>query len=167
MPWIGDRARAALEFAEDGIAPPAPINSMTLLSLETTAPVLLREGLWPVHPFADPHMVSLGEQLPYDWRMLKQLQRQHLASHGMPDQITHPSERESFAEVVQHALTTQGVTLLKEMLADGSLLFDDKLLDPGGITSAVARLESGTYREDHDAKLLEVLTLHHATTAYC
>ncbi|MFC4627832.1 asparagine synthase-related protein [Promicromonospora alba] len=167
LPWIGARTRAALEFADDGIAPPAQINSMTLLSLETTAPVLLREGLWPVHPFADPDMVALGEQLPYDWRMLKQLQRQHLASHGMSDDVTHPTARESFAEVVQHALTTQGVTLLKEMLDEGSLLFEEKLVDPDGITSAVHRLQSGTYGEDHDAKLLEVLTLHHATTAYC
>lgn len=167
LPWIGARTRAALEFADDGIAPPAQINSMTLLSLETTAPVLLREGLWPVHPFADPDMVALGEQLPYDWRMLKQLQREHLASHGMSDDVTHPTARESFAEVVQHALTTQGVTLLKEMLDEGSLLFEEKLVDPDGIASAVDRLQSGTYGEDHDAKLLEVLTLHHATTAYC
>lgn len=167
LPWIGSRTRAALEFAEEGIAPPARINSMTLLSLETTAPVLLREGLWPVHPFADPDMVALGEQLPYDWRMLKQLQRQHLASYGMSEDVTHPTARESFAEVVQHALTTRGVSLLKEMLGDGSVLFDEKLVDPDGVTAAVERLESGAYGEDHDAKLIEVLNLHHAASSYC
>ncbi|MGW1074078.1 asparagine synthase [Streptomyces sp. NPDC002537] len=48
LPWIGKRASSALEFADDGIAPPAVVNSMSLLSLETTAPVLLREGIWPV-----------------------------------------------------------------------------------------------------------------------
>ncbi|WP_245703623.1 hypothetical protein [Streptomyces lushanensis] len=74
LPWIGKRTRSALEFTDDGIAPPAVVNSMSRLSLEATAPVLLREGIWPVHPFADPGLIQLGEWLPIDWRELKQLQ---------------------------------------------------------------------------------------------
>ncbi len=49
------------------------------LSLETTAPVLLRAGIWSLHPFTHPGMIQLGEWLPMHWRELKQLQRRQLA----------------------------------------------------------------------------------------
>ncbi|WP_245790574.1 asparagine synthase-related protein [Streptomyces monashensis] len=166
LPWIGDRARAALEFADDGIAPPAAVNSMTLLSLETTAPVLMRAGIWPVHPFADPGMVQLGEWLPMHWRELKQLQRRRLASLGLSPDVTESRERESFAEVVQHTLTTIARPLFAKMLHDGSPLFDEKLVDPDGLGMAVRRLSEKPYREDGDAQLLEVLDLHFAAQSF-
>ncbi|UED84083.1 asparagine synthase-related protein [Streptomyces profundus] len=166
LPWIGDRARAALEFADDGIAPPAAVNSMTLLSLETTAPILMRAGMWPVHPFANPGMVQLGEWLPMHWRELKQLQRRRLAALGLSTDVTESRERESFAEVVQHALTTIARPLFAKMLRDGSPLFDEKLVDPDGLRAAVRRLAEGPYREDGDAQLLEVLDLHLAARSF-
>lgn len=166
LPWIGKRARGALEFAEDGIAPPAAINSMTLLSLETTAPVLMRAGIWPVHPFADPGMVQLGEWLPMHWRELKQLQRRRLAALGLSPDVTESRERESFAEVVQHTLTTIARPLFARMLKDGSPLFEEKLVDPDGLRLAVRRLAESPYREDGDAQLLEVLDLHFAAQAF-
>ncbi|MCC3767866.1 asparagine synthase-related protein [Streptomyces sp. UNOC14_S4] len=166
LPWISERARSALEYADDGIAPPAAINSMTLLSLETTAPVLMRSGIWPVHPFADPGMVQLGEWLPMDWRELKQLQRRRLAALGLSPDVTESRERESFAEVVQHSLTTIARPMFARMLKDGSPLFDERLVDPDGLRKAVRRLTEGPYREDGDAQLLEVLDLHLAATAF-
>ncbi|MFD7899234.1 asparagine synthase-related protein [Streptomyces sp. NPDC059743] len=166
LPWIGERARNALEFTDDGIAPPAVVNSMSLLSLETTAPVLLREGIWPVHPFADPGLIQLGEWLPIDWRELKQLQRRQLGALGLSDDVTHPAERESFAEVVQHSLTTHARPLFARMLKEGSVLFDDELVAPDGLRQAVRRLNAGTYRENGDAQLLQVLDLHLATQAF-
>ncbi|SFD62399.1 hypothetical protein [Streptomyces aidingensis] len=166
LPWIGDRARAALEFADEGIAPPAAVNSMTLLSLETTAPVLLRAGIWPVHPFADPGMVQLGEWLPMHWRELKQLQRRRLAALGLSTDVTESRERESFAEVVEHTLTTIARPLFAEMLHEGSPLFDEELVDPDRLRAAVRRLAEGPYREDGDAQLLEVLDLHFAARSF-
>ncbi|ARQ70263.1 asparagine synthase [Streptomyces marincola] len=166
LPWIGDRARAALEFTDDGIAPPAAVNSMTLLSLETTAPVLMRAGIWPVHPFANPGMVQLGEWLPMHWRELKQLQRRRLAALGLSADVTESRERESFAEVVQHTLTTIASPLFAKMLHDGSPLFDEKLVDPDGLRAAVRQLAEGPYREDGDAQLLEVLDLHFAARSF-
>ncbi|MFB7496813.1 asparagine synthase-related protein [Streptomyces sp. NPDC056161] len=166
LPWIADRARAALEFADDGVAPPAAVNSMTLLSLETTAPVLMRAGIWPVHPFADPGMVQLGEWLPLHWRELKKLQRRRLAALGLSADVTESRERESFAEVVQHTLTTIARSLFAKMLHDGSPLFDERLVDPDGLRVAVRRLAAGPYREDGDAQLLEVLDLHFAASAF-
>lgn len=166
LPWIGKRAQAVLEYADDGIAPPATANSMTLLSLETTAPVLMRAGIWPVHPFADPGMVQLGEWLPMHWRELKQLQRRRLAALGLSPDVTESRERESFAEVVQYSLTTIARPLFARMLRDGSPLFDEQLVDPDGLRNAVLRLQDMRYREDGDAQLLEVLDLHFAAQAF-
>ncbi|WDZ93319.1 asparagine synthase-related protein [Nocardiopsis sp. HUAS JQ3] len=166
LPWVGPRARAVLEFADDGIAPPARVNSMTLLSLESAAPALLREGLWPVHPFADPDMVELGEQLPFAWRELKQLQRRRLQALGMSDDVVHQVERESFAEVIQHALISHAPPLFARMLADGSPLFDDGLVDPDGLRAAAERLTAEHYQEERESKLLEVLSLHLSATAF-
>lgn len=165
LPWVGAHAKTALEFADDGVAPPAQINSMTLLSLETTAPALLREGLWPLHPFADPAMVELGEQLPFAWRELKELQRRRLGALGMSDDVVYPVERESFAEVVEHALITHASVLFARMLVEGSPLFDG-LVDPDGLRLAVERLTPERYREERDAKLLEVLSLHMSAAAF-
>ncbi|CAL9474049.1 hypothetical protein SUDANB121_02912 [Nocardiopsis dassonvillei] len=166
LPWIGPRVPGLLEFADDGIAPPALINSMTLLTLETTAPLLLRHGLWPVHPFADPDMVALGEQLPFAWRELKQLQRRRLAALGMSEDVVHPVERESFAEVIEVSLTTHAPKLFARMLTEGSPLLEEGLVDPDGLRTGVERLVPGRYLEERDAKILEVLSLHLSATAF-
>ncbi|MFE0267874.1 hypothetical protein ACFWZ7_05095 [Nocardiopsis alba] len=139
---------------------------MTLLALETTAPVLLRHGLWPMHPFADPAMVELGEQLPFAWRELKQLQRRRLTSLGMSEDVVHPAERESFAEVIEAALIGHAPKLFARMLSEGSPLFDEGLVDPDGLRAGVDRLAPGRYVEERDAKILEVLSLHMSATAF-
>ncbi|MFC8824805.1 asparagine synthase-related protein [Streptomyces sp. NPDC057137] len=166
LPWIGARVAQVAEFGDDGIAPPAAVNSMTLLSLESAAPVLLRAGLWPVHPFADEAMVALGEALPMDWRELKRLQRRRLASLGMGSEVTWPTERESFAEVVEAALVQHGTTLLAEMIGQGSPLFETGLIDPDGLRAATNALSSETYDEMRHSQLIEVIHLHLAVTAY-
>ncbi|WP_244409924.1 hypothetical protein [Streptomyces albofaciens] len=101
-----------------------------------------------------------------DWRVLKQLQRRRLVALGLSEDVTQPAQRESFAEVVQHALTTHGRPLLVRMLYEGSALFDDGLVDPDGLRQAVRRLSEGAYREDGDAQLLQVINLHMATQAF-
>lgn len=166
LPWIGRRVREVAGFGDDGIAPPAAVNSMTLLSLETTAPVLLRVGIWPLHPFANPDMVELGESLPMDWRKLKQLQRRRLASLDLGDDVIHPTERESFAEVVQHSLVTYGKPLLAEMLAAGSALIDTGLVDPDGLRHGIDTLSVESYAEEQDSQLIEIVHLHLAAKAF-
>ncbi|MGW1074077.1 hypothetical protein [Streptomyces sp. NPDC002537] len=101
-----------------------------------------------------------------DWRELKQLQRRQLGALGLSSDVTHPVERESFAEVVQHTLTTHARSLFAAMLKEGSALFDERLVDPDGLRQAVRRLGSGTYREDGDAQLLQVVNLHLAAQAF-
>ena len=144
-PWLGERAKLLLEYGDLGAAPPAQVNSMTLLALETTAPPLLRAGIYPIHPFAYPPLVEFGEQLPFVWRNFKALQRRTLAAYGLSDLVVHPAERESFAEIVQAALAGQGVALLEEMFKDGSVLFDEDLVDPDALSGAVERIRCGRY----------------------
>ncbi|WP_245703622.1 hypothetical protein [Streptomyces lushanensis] len=80
--------------------------------------------------------------------------------------MTHPAERESFAEVVQHSLTTHARPLFDRMLKEGSVLFDDELVAPDGLRQAVQRLDAGMYRENGDAQLLQVIDLHLAAQAF-
>lgn len=166
LPWLGQRISEIGEFGDVGIAPPAAVNSMTLLSLESAAPVLLRAGLWPVHPFADPDMVALGEALPMDWRALKQLQRRRLASLGMSNDVTHPAERESFTEVVRDALILHGKGMLVDMLKNGSALFDLRLVDPEGLRKGIEELRFDGYDELRHSQLIEVIHLHLAARVY-
>ncbi|MGW6317632.1 hypothetical protein [Streptomyces sp. NPDC055099] len=105
-------------------------------------------------------MLQLGEWLPYDWRELKQLQRRRLAALGIGPDVTQSRTRESFAEVVQYALTTEARPLFDAMLKDGSSLFEDDLVAPDGRREGLWKLDVGPYREDGDAQLLEVADLH-------
>lgn len=111
-------------------------------------------------------MVALGEQLPFAWRELKQLQRRRLAGLGMSEDVVNPVERESFAEVIEASLTTYAPKLFARMLAEGSPLFEEGLVDPDGLRTGIDRLVPGRYVEERDAKILEVLSLHLSATAF-
>jgi hypothetical protein len=166
LPWLGPVARAALPYGDDQIAPPAMAGGITLLAAECVAPPLLRVGLWPVHPFAEPPLVALGDQLPFHWRELKQLQRRHLAIFGLSDDACNPRARESFAELVGQSLLVNGLPLLQRILDQGSPLIEAGLLDPDGLKAALAELEDGPYSEDPWSKLVEVITLDQAARAF-
>ncbi|WP_242905652.1 asparagine synthase-related protein [Actinomadura terrae] len=166
LPWLGPDARPAVRYGDDGIAPPAIVNAITLLSLETAAPPLLRAGLWPIHPFTQPAMISLGEQLPLHWREFKNLQRRHMAALGLGDDVCNPVERESFVWLVESSLKTYGIPLLEQMLADGSPLIEAHLIDPDGLKATIATIGTEPYDEEFHAKLLQVIDLHLAATAY-
>lgn len=166
LPWLGPVARAALPYGDDQIAPPAMAGGITLLAAECVAPPLLRAGLWPIHPFAEPPLVNLGDQLPFHWRELKQLQRRHLATFGLSEDACNPRVRESFAELVEQSLLANGLPLLQRILDQGSPLIEAGLIDPDGLKAALAELEDGSYSEDPWSKLVEVITLDQAARAF-
>jgi hypothetical protein len=166
LPWLGPVARAALRYGDDQIAPPAMAGGITLLAAECVAPPLLRAGLWPVHPFAEPPLIMLGDQLPFHWRELKQLQRRHLATFGLSEDACNPRARESFAELVEQSLLVNGLPLLRRILDQGSPLIEVGLLDPDGLKAAVIELENRPYSEDPWSKLVEVITLDQAARAF-
>lgn len=166
LPWLGPAARAALPYGDDQIAPPAVAGGITLLAAECVAPPLLRAGLWPVHPFAERPLVTLGDQLPFHWRELKQLQRRHLATFGLSADACNPRVRESFAELVGQSLLANGLPLLHRILGQGSPLIEAGLIDPDGLKTAITSLENGPYSEDPWSKLVEVITLDQAARAF-
>lgn len=166
LPWLGPVARAALPYGDDQIAPPAMAGGITLLAAECVAPPLLRAGLWPVHPFAEPPLVTLGDQLPFHWRELKQLQRRHLGTFGLSEDACNPRVRESFAELVEQSLLANGLPLLQRILDQGSPLIEAGLIDPDGLKAALAEFEDGSYSEDPWSKLVEVITLDQAARAF-
>jgi hypothetical protein len=166
LPWLGPVARTALPYSDDQIAPPAMAGGITLLAAECVAPPLLRAGLWPVHPFAEPPLISLGDQLPFHWRELKQLQRRHLATFGLSEDACNPRVRESFAELVGQSLLANGLPLLRRILDQGSPLIEAELIDPDGLKTAVTELENGPYSENPWSKLVEVITLDQAARAF-
>lgn len=166
LPWLGPAARAALHYGDDQIAPPAMAGGITLLAAECVAPPLLRAGLWPVHPFTEAPLVTLGDQLPFHWRELKQLQRRHLATFGLSQDACNPWVRESFAELVGQSLLANGLPLLRRILDQGSPLIEAGLIDPDGLKAAVTELENGSYNEDPWSKLVEVITLDQAARAF-
>ncbi len=166
LPWLGTRTRAAMEYGDHGIAPPAMAGGITLLAAECVAPPLLRAGLWPVHPFMHQALIELGDRLPFHWRELKQLQRHHLATFGLSHDACNPSVRESFAELVEQSLIVNGLPLLRRVLDQGSPLIDAGFVDPDGLKSTVIEVESGLYREDLHSKVLEVITLDQAARAF-
>jgi asparagine synthase (glutamine-hydrolysing) len=166
LPWLGPAARAALPYGDDQIAPPAMAGGITLLAAECVAPPLLRAGLWPVHPFAEAPLVTLGDQLPFHWRELKQVQRRHLAIFGLSEDACNPRVRESFAELVEESLLVNGLPELRRILYQGSPLIEAGLLDPDGLKAAVTALETGPYSEDPWSKLVEVITLDQAARAF-
>jgi asparagine synthase (glutamine-hydrolysing) len=166
LPWLGPVAKAALPYGDDQIAPPAMAGGITLLAAECVAPPLLRAGLWPVHPFAEAPLVTLGDQLPFHWRELKQLQRRHLATFGLSEDTCNPRVRESFAELVEQSLLANGLPLLHRILDQGSPLIEAGLIDPDGLKAAVTELETGPYSEEPWSKLVEVITLDQAARAF-
>ncbi|MER5494159.1 asparagine synthase-related protein [Streptomyces sp. NPDC002454] len=160
QPWLGSAAVDALADAEQGLAPASVINEMTLLGLSTFAPLALRAGVWPVHPFADPRLIEFGEWLPRPWRSRKRLHRDRLRALGLGEEVAEPRLRESFAPVMERALTGPALTYVDQMLTEGSPLMDVDLVDPDGLASVRDRLRAGVYAELYDADLYDVLNLH-------
>lgn len=155
-PWLGREARNALADAEWDMAPPTVVNEMTLLAVASAAPLLLDAGIWPLHPFADPHMIRFGEWLPYQWRAHKVLHRRRLAALGMPPHVVHPAMPENFTPVMHQAVTSTIADQLARLLAEGSPLIESELVDPDTLTLALNRIRDGEVH-DTDDRLADVI----------
>jgi asparagine synthase (glutamine-hydrolysing) len=164
-PWLGSRIRELLPVLDDDIAPASVVNEMTLLACACAAPAMLRAGMWPVHPLADPTLIRFGEQLPRPWRVGKNLHRARLAARGHTPRVTHPALAENFTDVIAHALHHHMPPLLRRVLREGSPLLDRGFLDSRGLTAATDRAESGR-ATPRDVELYDVLALHLALAAF-
>jgi hypothetical protein len=52
------------------------------------------------------------------------------------------------------------------MLAGGSLLFEEKLIDPDQLRNTIAEISTEPWDEEYHAKLLQVIDVHLATAAF-
>lgn len=156
--WLGTAAREALHHADDDIAPPSVVNEMTLLAFAASTPLMLRSGIWPIHPFADPSLIRFGEWLPRAWRSDKTLHRERLAHLNMPPEVVRPVLAENFTPVMNLALLNHIPPMAARILRYGSPLIDTKLIDPDALTTAVDRLHDG-HIQDSDSLLYDVIAL--------
>ncbi|MQA84316.1 MAG: asparagine synthase [Streptosporangiales bacterium] len=164
-PWLGRRALACLEHADEGTAPAAMVNEMTLISQACAAPSFLRAGIWPVHPLADPELIRFGEWLPLEWRRRKRIHRTRLERLGCGGELTHPKLTENFAEVMREAIRRHGLIHIDRMLAEGSPLIDQGFVDPDGLTATRDRIAGGAFA-DRDTELFAVIAHDLAIRAF-
>lgn len=165
MPWIGKRARDLLDAVDEDIAPASIVNEMTLLAHAAAAPAMLRAGLWPVHPYADPDLIRFGEWLPRHWRSGKRLHRARLQHLGLSTDVAYPRIPENFSTIMRHSLIRHVVPHAAELLRTGSPLIDDGFLDPDGLAAAIHRIGTGTIGE-RDHELYHAVALDLAVRAF-
>jgi len=158
MPWLGARTRALAEETDTDIAPASVVNEMTLLACACAAPSILRAGMWPVHPLADPAMIRFGEWLPRTWRADKRLPRERLARLGLSPEVCRPALAENFVEVMHGSLVRYGLAYLNQMLAGGSVLIDDAFVDPDQLALVRDRVANGRPLP-RDREVFEVISL--------
>lgn len=160
MPWIAARTRGAAEGSEEGIAPASRINEMTLFAAGCAAPVVLGCGCWPVHPLADPRLVTFGEWLPVEWRRGKRLHRERILRRGLGPEIARAPVPEVFSGIMDAGLRDHGARMGRALAREGGHLTCSGLVDAARLAEACDRLADGTAvprdREVFDVIALEV-----------
>ena len=84
--------RAARLHAE----PRAFAQRSVLAAASNAAAQCLRHGLWPLHLLIAPEVVRYCHALPHTWRGRRRLIRDTLSELGLPREVTHPAQNESF-----------------------------------------------------------------------
>jgi hypothetical protein len=128
VPWLGQRARAALADINTNLAPVSVLPLPTLMSFALHNPAYLQAGIWPISPLADPRLLRFGEQLPFVWRRDKTLLRERLRCAGLPSYVYRPRCPETFSPLMQLGLRQHGLDLARHMLSE-SLLIDTGYID--------------------------------------
>jgi Asparagine synthase len=135
VPWLGQRALAAVAELDANLAPVGVLPLPTLMAFALHNPTYLDAGILPVAPLADPALLRLAEQLPVSWRRGKALLRAGLARSGLPRRVTRPASPETFSELMQRGLRRHGLPLLHGMLRN-SVLIETGFVDHAALTTA-------------------------------
>jgi asparagine synthase (glutamine-hydrolysing) len=166
MPWISKQTVALTAEAESGTAPATVVNEMTLTAQACAAPAFLRAGIWPVHPLADPELITFGEWLPLHWRRHKRLHQARLEAAGCPRQLLEPRLRENFTPVMRHALRRHGLPLIARILTKGSPLIEHGLIDPDSLAAVHRRLADGEEFRDRETELYGLIVMDLALRSF-
>lgn len=126
------KARAASRTLSSLDAPSGPLQTSVLTSNVCQSPHLLKRGLWPVSPLADPHLVTYCRQLPLNCRRDRETMRRYLQEQLSEDIFPIGYKKETFAPVLPPLIATyaqQIRTQLRECaLADMGLVDQDAAL---------------------------------------
>ncbi|WGG50492.1 asparagine synthase-related protein [Rugamonas sp. DEMB1] len=112
----------AVEAARTAGLDPAPAGvafDSVYGGLRAGATLYLREGIWPLYPYAVPELVQLCRALPACWRRDRALQRHCLRRAGLPGWVYRPAVPENFLDVLHSALG--GNTALAALARDARL----------------------------------------------
>ena len=140
--YLGERCLPLLPHREADAAPAPVLTYSTLLGLACRSPEVMRHGLWPFSPLADPEALRLGESLPAAWRLRKRLLRERLGRLGLSDDVLHPTLNEQFGPAIEAAMRRDGIPLLRRYLRSGAILTEYGYLDRGRLLSACNRAEA-------------------------
>ncbi|WP_328512804.1 asparagine synthase-related protein (plasmid) [Streptomyces sp. NBC_00376] len=157
--WLGAAALEADAERDMGIAPSTAVPETTLLALRAVSAPLLRAGLWPVAPLADPHVVRFARWLPEVWRADKRLMRERLVRHGLPSNVVRAALRENFSDVMARGLYRYAPPLLREM-ANGSSLVESGYLDRRALLATAADCERSVQDAAAHSAVYAPIALH-------
>jgi len=140
-------------------APQALMYTSVLESCAAASPLYLRNGIWPVSPFATPELVEFCRRLPWEWRHKRRIGRRVLGSFGYSRRLTHPRRAhcENFLDVMDYALRDAAAPLIENLFAE-SRLESQGLIDGRRFIESyrVYRKHSG---ETHGDRILAALLL--------
>ena len=154
-PWLGPKAWGSLGDLEADAAPVSVVPLPTLEALALHNPTYLDAGIWPVAPLAHPLVGRFTEQLPVSHRRGKRMFRERLARAGMTPRVTHPDERESFLDLMECGMRTNGLRALKQIQSE-SLLAEDGWINHAGLVDAIDRYETTGQADPRLADLVTV-----------
>lgn len=154
-PWLGQKAWGSLGDLEADAAPVSIVPLPTLEALALHNPTYLDAGIWPIAPLAHPLVGRFTEQLPASHRRGKRMFRERLARAGMTPRVTHPDEPESFLDLMECGMRTNGLLALKQIQSE-SLLAEDGWINHAGLVDAIDRYESTGQADPRLADLVTV-----------
>ncbi|MFI5623971.1 asparagine synthase-related protein [Nocardioides sp. NPDC051685] len=153
--WLGPRAWGTLGDLEADAAPVSVVPLPTLDAFALHNPTYLDAGIWPIAPLAHPLVGRFAEQLPAAHRRGKRMFRERLARAGMTRRVTHPGEPESFVDLMERGMRTNGLLALKQIRSE-SLLAEEGWINHAGLVDAIDRYESTGQADPRLADLVTV-----------
>ena len=141
--FLTNEALQRLTEAQD-VLDPAPAGaaaSSFYQAAAACAPLFLRNGIWPLHPYGTPELISFCRNLPTEWRQGRTLQRRLLKRFGLSDRLVHPNPPESFLPVRDYTMR-ESASFVRRILADS------RLVDLGLIKQNALIASYDQYRND-------------------
>jgi hypothetical protein len=113
---------SAYEAKYSTLVPPT-----TLFAAQTRAVIMMRHGIWLVHPFALPEMTTFCMTLPVEWRQGRKFMVEYLSSMGVEKDWFHLEVEEGFGEFFK--AISDKIVVFAEQLKHGAITIDLGIVD--------------------------------------